>query len=51
MQKPGWEDMKTRRAIHNLLLYFKIVNNLCPSYLNELMPLRICERTNTITPK
>ena len=28
MQETGWKDMKIRRAIHKLLLYFKIVNNL-----------------------
>ena len=28
MQEIGWEDLKTRRAIHKLLLYFKVVNNL-----------------------
>ena len=32
MQETGWKDMKIRRAIHKLLLYFKIVNNLCPTY-------------------
>ena len=38
--------MKVRRAIHKLLFYFKIVNNLCPSYLNELLPLQVSDRTN-----
>ena len=46
MQEIGWEDLKTRRAIHKLLLYFKIVNNLCPSYLADLLPLQVSERTN-----
>ena len=46
MQEIGWEDLKTRRAIHKLLLYFKIVNNLCPSYLVDLLPLLVSERTN-----
>ena len=46
MQEIGWEDLKTRRAIHKLLLYFKIVNNLCPSYLTNLLPLQVSERTN-----
>ena len=46
MQEIGWEDLKTRRAVHKLLLYFKIVNNLCPSYLTNLLPLQVGERTN-----
>ena len=46
MQEIGWEDLKARRAIHKLLLYFKIVNNHCPSYLVDLLPLIVSERTN-----
>ena len=46
LQEIGWEDLKTRRAIHKLLLYFKIVNNVCPSYLVDLLPLLVNERTN-----
>ena len=46
MQEIGWEDLKTRRAIYKLLLYFKIVNNLCPSCLTNLLPLQVSERTN-----
>ena len=41
MQEIAWEDLKTRRAIHKLLLYFKTVNNLCPSYLVDLLPLLV----------
>ena len=46
MQEMGWEDLKSRRAIHKLLLNFKIVNNLCPSYLVDLLPMLVSERTN-----
>jgi len=46
MQEIVWEDLKTRRAIYKLLLYVKIVNNLCPSYLVDLLPLLVSERTN-----
>ena len=44
-QELGWKDLKTKRAIHKLLLYFKIVNNFCPSYLVDLLPLQVSERT------
>ena len=40
MAELGWEDMKIRRAIHKLVCYFKIVNNLSPSYLKDVLPLR-----------
>ena len=29
----GWEEMRSRRAVHKVILYYKIVNNLCPNYL------------------
>lgn len=40
MQEIEWEDLKTIRAIHKLLSYFKIVNNLCLGY--QLVDL--CEK-------
>ena len=46
MQEAGWEDMKITRAIHKLLLFLKIVNNPCPSVLNELLPLKVVEIRN-----
>ena len=48
MQEIRWEDLKTRKATHELLLYFKIVNNLCPSYLVDLLSLQVSE-TEQIT--
>ena len=42
----GWEELKTRRAIHKLTLYFKIVNNLTPQYLRNFLPPRVSERTH-----
>jgi hypothetical protein len=46
MQEIGWEDMKTRRSIHKLAFYFKIINNLTPNYLKELLPSQVFERTH-----
>ncbi len=34
-QELGWESMSTRRKIHRLILYYKIVNNLSPTYLKN----------------
>ena len=47
MQELGWEDLKTRRAIHKLLLYFKIVNNFCPSYTPYSQMADAREKTGT----
>ena len=38
----GWGEMKTRRLI---VLYYKIVNGLTPSYLKEHLLARVYERT------
>ena len=43
MQEIEWEDLKTIRAIHKLLLYFKIVNNLCPGY----QLVNLCKKKNS----
>ena len=45
IHETGWEDMKVRRAIREVF-YFKTVNNRCPSYLTELLPFQVSERTN-----
>ena len=42
----GWEEMRSRRAVHKLILYYKIVNNLCPNYLKNLLSLQVSERTS-----
>ena len=38
MVELGWQEMKVRRDIHKPICYFKIVNNLSPSYLKDLLP-------------
>ena len=35
LEELAWEDLKTRRSIHKLVLFFKIVNNL--TYLTYLL--------------
>ena len=32
----GWEEMRWRRAVHKVILYHKIVNNLCPTFTTSL---------------
>jgi hypothetical protein len=38
LEELAWEDMGTRRLIHKLVLFFKIVNHLTPGYLSVLLP-------------
>lgn len=33
----GWDLLQTRRKIHKLILFFKIINGFSPKYLNELL--------------
>ena len=37
--------MKTRRLVHKLILYFKIVNNHVPEYLSKLLPQTVEQRS------
>ena len=46
MLELGWEEMRSRRAVHKVILYYKIVNNLCPNYLKSLLSLQVSERTS-----
>ena len=41
----AWEDMKTRRLVHKLILYFEIVNNHVPEYLSKLLPQTVEQRS------
>ena len=42
----GWEEMRSRRAVHKVIHYYKIVNNLCPNYLKNLLSVQVSERTS-----
>ena len=33
-----WDDMKTRRLLHKLILLYKIINFNTPSYLRDILP-------------
>ena len=37
-KETGWIPLATRREIHVLKMVFKISNNFCPSYLNNILP-------------
>ena len=42
----GWEEMRSRRAVHKVILYYKIVNNLCLNYLKNQLSVQVSERTS-----
>lgn len=37
--------MKTRRIIHRIVLFYKIVNKYCPAFLFDLLPSQVFQRT------
>ena len=39
----GWEQLKTRRDVRKLVLFYKIVNGQVPDYLTELVPPTVAE--------
>ena len=34
----GWDSLQERRTKHKLGIFYKIINNLSPSYLHEFVP-------------
>lgn len=45
----GWETLHTRRHCQILVLFFKILNNLTPTYMRELLPPRVADRSRYTT--
>lgn len=44
----AWEDLKTRRSMHKLVLFFKIGNNLTPGYLSDILTLTTQQRSGLL---
>ena len=42
----AWEPLSIRRELHKLSQFYKIVKNLAPRYLNELLSELFSERTH-----
>ena len=38
LKETGWEPLSSRRKKHKLVLFYKMVNGLCPDYLHSLVP-------------
>ena len=43
-QDTGWETLEARRRKQKLIIFFKMINGLCPDYLNELVPETVQNR-------
>ena len=42
----GWESLQDRRNKHKLIIFYKIIHGLTPSYLTDILPPLIQETTN-----
>ena len=39
----GWSTLESRRKLHKLILFYKMVHNLVPDYLSSLVPAQVGE--------
>ena len=39
LKELGWDTLSCRRKKHNQILFYKMINGLCPDYLSSLVPL------------
>ena len=44
----GWESLSSRRREHKLVMFYKMINGLCPDYLAEMVPERVSQFLPTI---
>ena len=42
----GWSTLESRRKLHKLVLFYKMVNNLVPEYLSSLVTPRVGETSH-----
>ena len=42
----GWDTLQKRRNDHKLILFYKMLNNMTPNYLQQLIPPDVASRTN-----
>ena len=38
LHETGWETLSTRRKKHKSIMFYKMNNNMCPTYLSSLVP-------------
>ena len=42
-RETGWVTLNVRMKVKNLTLFYKILNNLTPEYLSDLIPPTVSE--------
>ena len=45
LEELGWVPLKTRRYVHKISMFYKMMNNLVPNYLSSLIPCQVSDRT------
>ena len=45
LEELGWVPLKTRRYVHKISMFYKMMNNLVPNYLSSLIPCQVSNRT------
>jgi hypothetical protein len=45
LEELAWKELNIRRKVHKLSLFYKIVNNCAPTYLVELLPKLVNDRS------
>ena len=48
-EETGWEKLLDRREQHKLIMFYKMVNNEAPGYLQKLLPESIANRHTHFT--
>ena len=41
-----WPTLSQRRVEHSLVMFYKILHDMVPQYLQDLMPQKVCDRTH-----
>ena len=44
----GWESLSSRRRKHKLVMFYKMINGLCPDYLAGIVPEQVNQISFTI---
>ena len=45
-KETGWEKLSVRREKRKLSLFYSIVSGQSPDYLQDLLPITVCQTTN-----
>ena len=49
LKKVGWDTLSCRRKKHKQILFYKMINGLCPDYLSSLVPPTVGNNTALVS--